>query len=156
MERTFVMIKPEASEGLGLIERTLYWGLHMGAGLLALLAASGNFEEIPMHVRATARTGASKRDVLEAFQHVAIYAGEWACRQLGEPVVVTDGGFYIEALNGFPGPALQMTRSSWSARSGPRPRTWPRPCCPRCVKRVTRTPGWWWAPLGICGWPWMN
>ena len=42
---------------------------------LALLAATGNFEEIPMHVRACARTGASKRDVMEAFQHVAIYAG---------------------------------------------------------------------------------
>ena len=28
-----------------------------------------------MHVRATARTGASQRDVMEAFQHVAIYAG---------------------------------------------------------------------------------
>jgi 4-carboxymuconolactone decarboxylase len=42
---------------------------------LALLAATGNFEEIAMHVRATARTGASPRDVMEAFQHVAIYAG---------------------------------------------------------------------------------
>lgn len=42
---------------------------------LALLAAMGNFDEIPMHIRATARTGASKRDVLEAFQHVAIYCG---------------------------------------------------------------------------------
>lgn len=42
---------------------------------LALLAALGNFEEIPMHIRATANTGASKDDVLEAFQHVAIYAG---------------------------------------------------------------------------------
>ena len=42
---------------------------------LALLAATGNFDEIPMHIRATARTGASKVDVLEAFQHVAIYAG---------------------------------------------------------------------------------
>jgi 4-carboxymuconolactone decarboxylase len=42
---------------------------------LALLAATGNFEEIPMHIRATARTGASKQDVIEAFQHVAIYAG---------------------------------------------------------------------------------
>ena len=42
---------------------------------LALLAATGNFEEIPMHIRATARTGASKEDVVEAFQHVAIYAG---------------------------------------------------------------------------------
>ena len=42
---------------------------------LALLAALGNFDEIPMHIRATARTGASKQDVIEAFQHVAIYAG---------------------------------------------------------------------------------
>ena len=42
---------------------------------LALLAATGNFEEIPMHIRATANTGASQTDVIEAFQHVAIYAG---------------------------------------------------------------------------------
>jgi len=42
---------------------------------LALLAATKNFEEIPMHIRATARTGATKQDVIEAFQHVAIYAG---------------------------------------------------------------------------------
>ena len=42
---------------------------------LALLAATGNFEEIPMHIRATARTGATKDDVMQAFMHVAIYAG---------------------------------------------------------------------------------
>jgi len=42
---------------------------------LALLAATGNFDEIPMHIRATARTGATPQDVIEAFQHVAIYAG---------------------------------------------------------------------------------
>lgn len=42
---------------------------------LALLAATGNFDEIPMHIRATARTGASRQDVIEVFQHVAIYAG---------------------------------------------------------------------------------
>ena len=42
---------------------------------LALLAATRNFDEIPMHIRATARTGASPQDVMEAFQHVAIYAG---------------------------------------------------------------------------------
>lgn len=42
---------------------------------LALLAATGNFEEIPMHIRACARTGASKEDVMQAFMHVAIYAG---------------------------------------------------------------------------------
>lgn len=42
---------------------------------LALLAALGNFEEIPMHVRAAARTGASRSDIAQAFLHVAIYAG---------------------------------------------------------------------------------
>lgn len=42
---------------------------------LSLLAATGNFEEIPMHVRATANTGAKPADVLQAFMHVAVYAG---------------------------------------------------------------------------------
>lgn len=42
---------------------------------LALLAATGNFEEIPMHIRATANTGAKPEDVLQAFMHVAVYAG---------------------------------------------------------------------------------
>ena len=42
---------------------------------LALLAATGNFEEIPMHIRATANTGASREDVMQAFLHVAVYAG---------------------------------------------------------------------------------
>lgn len=42
---------------------------------LALLAATGNFEEIPMHVRATANTGARPEDIMQAFMHVAVYAG---------------------------------------------------------------------------------
>lgn len=42
---------------------------------LALLAGLGNFDEFRLHLRATARTGASRDDVLEALLHVAIYAG---------------------------------------------------------------------------------
>ena len=42
---------------------------------LALLAALGHDEEVAMHVRATANTGASRDDICEAFLHVAIYAG---------------------------------------------------------------------------------
>lgn len=42
---------------------------------LALLAATGNFEEIPMHIRASQNTGASPNDVMQAFLHVAVYAG---------------------------------------------------------------------------------
>ena len=56
-----------ASEAIPLRERSML--------TLALLAATGNFEEIPMHIRACARPGATRQDVQEAFQHVAIYAG---------------------------------------------------------------------------------
>ncbi len=42
---------------------------------IALLAALGQDEEVAMHVRATANTGASPEDIREALLHVAIYAG---------------------------------------------------------------------------------
>lgn len=42
---------------------------------LALLAALGHDEELAMHIRATANTGASRDDIREALLHVAIYAG---------------------------------------------------------------------------------
>lgn len=56
-----------ARPGLTLRERSIV--------TLALLAALGNHEELAMHVRATARTGASPEDVVEAMLHVAVYAG---------------------------------------------------------------------------------
>jgi 4-carboxymuconolactone decarboxylase len=56
-----------ANEAISLRERSMI--------TLALLAATGNFDEIPMHIKATANTGASKEDIREAFMHVAIYAG---------------------------------------------------------------------------------
>lgn len=42
---------------------------------LAILAATGSFAEIPMHIRATTNTGATQSDVIQAFLHVAVYAG---------------------------------------------------------------------------------
>ena len=42
---------------------------------IALLAGLGNDHELALHIRATARTGASEEDVMEALLHVAIYAG---------------------------------------------------------------------------------
>ncbi|MFT7105581.1 MAG: 3-oxoadipate enol-lactonase/4-carboxymuconolactone decarboxylase [Yoonia sp.] len=56
-----------ASDAISLRERSMI--------TLALLAALGNFDEIPMHIRATASTGATQSDIREVFQHVAIYAG---------------------------------------------------------------------------------
>jgi 4-carboxymuconolactone decarboxylase len=42
---------------------------------IALLAALGQDDEVAMHVRATANTGATKDDIREALMHVAVYAG---------------------------------------------------------------------------------
>lgn len=42
---------------------------------IALLAGLGNDHELALHIRATANTGATPDDVLEALLHVAIYAG---------------------------------------------------------------------------------
>lgn len=53
--------------GLTLRERSLI--------TLALLAALGHWDEVAMHVRATANTGATPDEVREAMLHVAVYAG---------------------------------------------------------------------------------
>ena len=42
---------------------------------IALLAALGHDDEVAMHMRATANTGATPADITEALLHVAIYAG---------------------------------------------------------------------------------
>ena len=42
---------------------------------IALLAALGHHDEVAMHVRASANTGASPEDIKEALMHVAVYAG---------------------------------------------------------------------------------
>ena len=42
---------------------------------IALLAGLGHYDEMAMHVRATANTGATMDDIREALLHVAIYAG---------------------------------------------------------------------------------
>jgi 4-carboxymuconolactone decarboxylase len=48
---------------------------------LALLAALGHHEELVLHVRATANTGATADDIKEALLHVAVYAGVPAANQ---------------------------------------------------------------------------
>jgi len=56
-----------ARPGLSLRERSIV--------TIALLAALGQEEELAMHLRATANTGAGAEDVKEALLHVAVYAG---------------------------------------------------------------------------------
>ena len=42
---------------------------------IALLAGLGHYEELALHIRSAANTGASRDDIREALMHVAIYAG---------------------------------------------------------------------------------
>ena len=42
---------------------------------IALLAALGHWDEVAMHIRATANTGATEAEVQATLMHVAIYAG---------------------------------------------------------------------------------
>lgn len=42
---------------------------------LALLCAQGHWEEVSMHIRATANTGATREDIQELILHLAIYTG---------------------------------------------------------------------------------
>ncbi len=38
---------------------------------------------------------------------IASYSAQFAAEKLKKPVVVTDAGYYIEVLNGFPGPFIK-------------------------------------------------
>lgn len=38
---------------------------------------------------------------------IASYSAKWAADKLGKPVVLMDAGYYIEVLNGFPGPFIK-------------------------------------------------
>ena len=42
---------------------------------IALLAALGRSDELAMHIRASANTGATPEEIAEAMLHVAVYAG---------------------------------------------------------------------------------
>lgn len=48
-------------------------------------------------------------------EEIAEWSAVWASQQLNRPVVVTDAGYYIEALNGFPGPFIKFVNQWFSA-----------------------------------------
>lgn len=77
-----------AREGLTPRERSLI--------TLALLAAGGHWDEVAMHVRATANTGATPEDVREALLHVAVYAGVPAANHALKIARETYAGMGIE------------------------------------------------------------
>ncbi len=48
-------------------------------------------------------------------EEVAEYSALWASERLNRPIAVMDAGFYIEALNGFPGPFIKYVNEWFSA-----------------------------------------
>lgn len=42
---------------------------------------------------------------------IAAFSAKWAADKLNQPVFLTDAGYYITALNGFPGPFIKFTNS---------------------------------------------
>lgn len=40
-------------------------------------------------------------------EEISSFSAKWAAKELGKPVALTDAGYYIEALNGFPGPLIK-------------------------------------------------
>jgi XTP/dITP diphosphohydrolase len=52
----------------------------------------------------------------KSVQEVATYSAKWASKKLNKPVIVTDAGFYIQALNGFPGPFIKYVNEWFSAK----------------------------------------
>ena len=51
----------------------------------------------------------------KSVEKVAAFSARWASKVLNKPVVVSDGGCYIEALKGFPGPFIKYVSRWFSA-----------------------------------------
>jgi XTP/dITP diphosphohydrolase len=64
----------------------------------ALVCKDISLEQVKLEVPEIQATDVSK---------IASFSAKWACEKLRKPVVVTDVGWYIESLNGFPGPYIK-------------------------------------------------
>jgi XTP/dITP diphosphohydrolase len=88
-----------------------------------LIYVTGNSVKFDVALKTFTNTGIvllqKKLDTPEiqskSVQEVAMYSARWASKQLNRPVIVTDAGFYIEALNGFPGPFIKFVNDWFSA-----------------------------------------
>ena len=61
---------------------------------IAILAALGRHEELALHLRASANTGATPGEIREALMHVAVYAGVPAANSavaLAKSILASDG-----------------------------------------------------------------
>lgn len=49
-------------------------------------------------------------------ENIALYSARWAAKEIGQPVITSDTGFCIEALNNFPGPFVKYVNNWLTAR----------------------------------------
>jgi XTP/dITP diphosphohydrolase len=47
-------------------------------------------------------------------QEIAEFSAQWASHHIDQPYIVTDSGFYIDALNSFPGPFIKYANQWFS------------------------------------------
>ncbi|MBS4537515.1 hypothetical protein GOQ27_03520 [Clostridium sp. D2Q-11] len=50
----------------------------------------------------------------KSVEEIAKFSAKWASKKLNQPVIVTDAGFYIEELKGFPGPFIKYVNEWFS------------------------------------------
>lgn len=52
----------------------------------------------------------------EKVRNVALYSAKWASEKINQPVITSDSGFFIPALNNFPGPFVKYINKWLTAR----------------------------------------
>lgn len=88
-----------------------------------IIYVTGNDLKFKVAVQALENSGISLErvslDVPEiqntSVEEIAKWSAIWACQNLNQPVVVMDVGYYIEALNGFPGPFIKYVNEWFTA-----------------------------------------
>ncbi len=52
----------------------------------------------------------------DSVDEIAAYSARWAADKLKYPIILTDAGCFIEALNGFPGPFIKYVNGYFTAQ----------------------------------------
>lgn len=52
----------------------------------------------------------------KSVKEIAAFSAEWASNKLNKPAAVSDAGFYIETINGFPGPFIKYVNDWFSIK----------------------------------------
>lgn len=50
-------------------------------------------------------------------EEIALFSASWAAKELNNMVIVTDAGYYIEGLNGFPGPFIKYVNQWFTTQN---------------------------------------